>query len=209
MKLENVKEFIKTTKASKSKIYRFYKKNEDLWSETKFKNNKRLFPIEHARYFDSEIMFDENKILRQENKSMKNLINGLMDKDSLQTTLWYKEWTWFITVAYKSERNKKSCYRMITSCYDELIKKYGDITEIRFFFTTEKFGDRNGHHNHMVVYIKEERLHEKIMNDIYEYFCFDKVNFGIYDKFKAAIFYSCKDGLVNEDWDYLSNKKEK
>lgn len=66
MKYENLKTFIKSTKSSKSTIYRFYKKNEELWSETQFKNGKRLFPVDHARYFDSEIMFDENKILRQE-----------------------------------------------------------------------------------------------------------------------------------------------
>ena len=63
MKYENLKNFIISTKASKSTIYRFYKKNEELWNETKIPSGKRLFPIDHARYFDSEIMFDENKVL--------------------------------------------------------------------------------------------------------------------------------------------------
>lgn len=75
MNYENITEFKTTTKVSKSKVYRFYKKNEELWSETKLKNGKRLFPVDHCRYFDSEIMFDENKILRQENQSMRNLID--------------------------------------------------------------------------------------------------------------------------------------
>jgi hypothetical protein len=61
MKYEDLKKFIISTKASKSTIYRFYKKNEDLFAETDFKNGKRIFPCDHARYFDSEIMFDENK----------------------------------------------------------------------------------------------------------------------------------------------------
>ncbi len=81
MKFENIKEFIITTKSSKSKIYRFYKKNEELFSETRMKSGKRLFPVGHARYFDSEIMFDENKILRQENQSMRNLIDCLVVKN--------------------------------------------------------------------------------------------------------------------------------
>jgi hypothetical protein len=49
MKYENIKEFKVTTKVSKSKIYRFYKKNEELWSETMLKGGKRLFPVDHAR----------------------------------------------------------------------------------------------------------------------------------------------------------------
>ena len=84
MKYENITAFRITTKSSKSKVYRFYKKNEELWSETKLKSGKRLFPVDHARYFDSEIMYDENKILRQENQSMRNLIDCLVDKESLQ-----------------------------------------------------------------------------------------------------------------------------
>lgn len=35
MKFENLKEFIRRSKKSKSTIYRFYKKNDDLFSETK------------------------------------------------------------------------------------------------------------------------------------------------------------------------------
>ena len=41
MNYENITEFKITTKVSKSKVYRFYKKNEELWNETKLKNGKR------------------------------------------------------------------------------------------------------------------------------------------------------------------------
>lgn len=88
MKYENIIEFTNNTKTSKSKIYRFYNRNKDLFSDTILRNGKRLFPIDHVRYFDSEVMFDENKILRQENQSMRNLIDCLVDKDSLQYRLW-------------------------------------------------------------------------------------------------------------------------
>jgi hypothetical protein len=88
MKYENLKRFIISTKVSKSTIYRFYKKNEDLFAETSLRNGKRMFPAGHARYFDSEIMFDENKALRQKNKSMRNRIDCLANKQSLQYTFW-------------------------------------------------------------------------------------------------------------------------
>jgi hypothetical protein len=79
MKYEDLKKFIKSTKASKSTIYRFYKKNEDLFAETSQRNGKRMFPTDHARYFNSEIMFDENKALRQGNQSMRNPVNTADD----------------------------------------------------------------------------------------------------------------------------------
>ena len=68
MKDENLKDFIKRTKKSKSTIVRFYNKNEELFLETKMKNGMRYYPKEHARYFNSEIMHDENKVLRLENQ---------------------------------------------------------------------------------------------------------------------------------------------
>lgn len=205
MKRENIKKFITRTKTSKSTIYRFYRKNEELWRETILKSNKRLFPIEHAKYFDSEIMFDENKVLRSENQSMRNLIDCLMDKDSLQQTLWYLDWSFFATIAYKLERNKKSCFMMMHAMYDSLISKYGDQTEIRIFFTTEAFTDRKGYHNHLALYISNKNLQENIINDIVEFFSFDRVEFKLYDKYKAGLFYISKEGLVNEDWDLLFN----
>lgn len=206
MKIENINEFIKTTKTSKSTIYRFYKKNDELWNETKMKNNKRMFPKDHAKYFDSEIMFDENKVLRQENQSMRNLIDCLMDKDSLQRKLWYMDWTFFVTVAYKAERNQKSCFKMMNGLYDNLIAKYGERTEIRLFFTTEPFTNRTGYHNHFVVYVSDSKLHETVLDEIKDFFAYNRVDAGLYDKYKAGLFYASKEGLVNEDWDILGNR---
>jgi hypothetical protein len=211
MKYENIKEFIITTKCSKSKIYRFYKKNEDLFTETKMKNGKRVFPIDHSRYFDSEVMFDENKLLRQENQSMKNLIDCLVDKESLQYRLWQLDWDFFFTVAYRSDRNKKSCFRQMNAIYEEIIKKYGHDTDVRLFFTTEPFTNRIGYHNHFVLHVGNKNLHEEIVSFIQEYFSYDKTDVKKYDRYKAGLFYASKEGLVNEDWDILGNnlKNEK
>jgi hypothetical protein len=205
MKIENLKEFIKSTKKSKSTIIRFYKKNEDLFLETEIKNGKRYYPKEHARYFNSEIMHDENKVLRLENQSMKNLIDCLVDKNSLSTRLWHMDWSFFFTVAYKADRNKKSCFRQMNSMYESLISKYGDETGIKMFFTTEPFANRTGYHNHFVLHVENKKLHQQIVEEIQNYFSFDRVDVSLYDKYKAGIFYVSKDGLVNEDWDIIGN----
>jgi len=205
MKLENLKEFIASTKTSKSTIYRFYKKNKELFEETKMKNGKRVFPVDHAKYFDSEIMHDENKILRLQNQSMKNLINGLMNRQSLPTRLWYLDWSFAFTVAYKFERKKDSCYKQMSGLYEMLEKKYGNETTIRLFFTTEPFAERKGYHNHFVLQIGNKKLHEELVKDVKEHFSYDRVDAGIYDPYKAGLFYIAKEGLVNEDWDIMGN----
>lgn len=205
MKYEDLKKFIISTKASKSTIYRFYKKNEDLFAETKIPNGKRLFPTDHARYFDSEIMFDENKILKQENQSMRNLIDCLADKESLQHTFWHMDWSFFFTVAYKLERNKTSCFKQMHGLYDYLNEKHQDSTELRLFFTTEPFTNRKGYHNHFVIYIEDKKLHEQIVTDIQEYFNYDRTDVSTYDKYKAGLFYMSKEGLSGEDWDFINN----
>ena len=205
MKHENLKEFIASTKTSKSTIYRFYRKNKELFEETKIKNGKRVFPIEHLKYFDSEIMFEENKVLRMENQSMRNLIDCLVDKNSLQYRLWQLDWDFFFTIAYKSDRNKKSCFRQMHSVYETLISKYGDETGVRIFFTTEPFTNRTGFHNHFVLHVENKKLHQQIVEEIKRHFSYDRVDVGIYDRYKAGLFYVSKDGLVNEDWDVLGN----
>ena len=205
MKNENLKEFIASTKTSKSTIYRFYRKNKELFEETKMKNGKRVFPIEHLKYFDSEIMFEENKVLRMENQSMRNLIDCLVDKNSLQYRLWQLDWDFFFTISYKSDRNKKSCFRQMHSIYETLISKYGDETGVRIFFTTEPFTNRTGFHNHFVLHVENKKLHQQIVEEIKRHFSYDRVDVGIYDRYKAGLFYVSKDGLVNEDWDVLGN----
>jgi len=205
MKYENLNQFIETTKASKSRIIRFYNKYPELKGETKMKGNKRMYPSDHVRYFSSEIMFDENQILRMKNKSMRNVIDCLADKDSLQFRIWNQNWTFFGTVAYKSERNKKSCFRQMHSLFDFLSEKYEHST-IRLFFTTEPFTNRGGFHNHFVIFVDDRKMDEVLKKDIQEFFLYDRTEFAPYNRYEAGIFYMCKEGLMNEDWDILYNK---
>lgn len=209
MKYEDLKEFIISSKKSKSTIIRFYKKNDELSLETKMKNGKRYYPKEHVRYFDSEQMFDDNKVLRLENQSMKNLIDCLVDKDSLSTRLWHMDWSFFFTIAYKTDRNKKSCFRQMHAIYENLISKYGDETGIKIFFTTEAFSNRTGYHNHFVLHVENKKLHQQIIEEIQNHFSYDRVDCGVYDKYKAVLFYATKEGLMNEDWDIIGNNLSK
>lgn len=205
MKYDKLKEFMKRTGKSKSKIGRFYKLYPDLHSETTMKGKWRVYPIEHARYFDSEMMFDENKALRLENQSMKNLIKCLTEKNSLQYRLWEMDWSFFGTVAYKNDRNQKSCYRQMSGLYDSLIDKYGNDTALNLFFTTEPFANRDGYHNHFVIFVEDTALHQKVINDIEAYFSYDRVDIKQYDKLRAGLWYMSKDGLSDEDYDLLGN----
>lgn len=206
---KKVDEFLKRIKKGKSTLYRFYRKNKEIFSETKLKRNNRYIPESHAKYFDSELLFYENKLLSQQNGCMKNLINCLMDKDSLQRRLWMMDWSFFCTVAYKVERNQKSCFKMMHAMYDLLIEKYGDDTTVRLFFTTEPFANRAGYHNHFVLYVEDVKLHEQAIEDVRAFFSFDRLDFSVYDKFQAGMFYLAKEGLVNEDWDILGNNLKK
>jgi len=205
MKYKSVNSFLKIINRGKSTLYRFYHRNEDLYGETKKKRNKRLIPESHAKYFNSELMHEENKLLCQKNQSMRNLIDCLVDKDSFQTSLWHKKWSYFFTVAYKLERNKRSCFKMMHGLYESLIDNFGAETDIMIFFTTEPFTSRLGYHNHFTLYVSNTKLHDEVIKAIKTYFNFDRVDYGKYDMYQAGLFYLSKEGLVGEDWDILGN----
>src|SRR6218665_26041 len=202
---ETIKQFITTAKTSRSSLCMFYKKNDGLWEETKLKFNKRLIPKTHTKYFDTEILFDELQTALLETKSLKRLIDLIADKETLPTTFWNLEWTFFFTIAYKAERNKKSCFRLMTAMFENLNSKYGDSSDMRIFFTTEPFTNRKGYHNHFVIYVQEKQIHSQIVQDIQKFFEFDRVDLSVYDKYKAGLFYMSKEGLENEDWNFDSN----
>jgi len=204
-KYEKINDFIRRTDTSRTSIYRFYKKHPDLLGETIKKNNPRYYPISHAKYFNKEVLVDEVRGLELENDSMKKIIDHLMNRDSLQIRLWEMGWTFFGTVAYASDLDKKTCYRLMTSMYQELENKYGDSIDIRLFFTTEPFNLRKGHHNHFVIYVSNPFYAESVAEDIRAFFSYDRVDITGYDKYKAGLFYMTKEGLVNEDWDILYN----
>jgi len=207
VKYEKIEKFSKKAGISTRTVYRFYNKNSDLHGETKKKGIKRLYPISHLKYFNRESMFEENKVLRADEKMMKNLIDCLRNNDNpMALKLWGMEWTMFISVDYKHERNKTYCFTMMQKLYELLYFKYGGETIIRMFFVTEPFANRNnGQHNHIVFYVEDTKYKSLIMADVKKFFKHDRVDYKNYSKYKAGVFYMAKDGFDGEDWDLLGN----
>lgn len=205
MELEHIDKFCKRIKYGRNKVFKFYKNHKELKSETRLIKNKRMVPVSHEKYFNLDEMIGENKALIAERESTRNLIDCLIDKNSLVLKFWQMQWHFFVTIAYKLERNKKSCYRQIFSFYDDMIDKYGNESGLNLFFTTEPFTNRKGFHNHLVIGVGDVNLRQQIAEEIRTYFSYDRVDIKPYDRYKAGLFYMSKEGLVGDDWDILGN----
>ena len=206
-KHETIEKFSKKAGVSTRTVYRFYNKNSDLHGETTKKGIKRLYPLEHLKYFNRETMFKENKVFRVNERMMKNLIDCLHANDNpMALKLWLMEWSMFISVDYKHERGKTYCFTQMQKLYELLEANYGGKTIIRMFFVTEPFTNRNnGQHNHIVFYVEDTKFKKPIITDVKMFFKYDRVDYKDYDKYKAGIFYMAKEGFSGEDWDILGN----
>jgi hypothetical protein len=191
-------EFVKRAGISRSTLYRTYKESPELWDETIIKNGKRVIPEKHLKYFDRELLY-------RDNKSMRNLMDCLQDQKSLPYRLWYSDWTYFITVSYKLDRTKEACSNRMRQLYDIINNKLGEHTTLRMFFTSEPFTNRKGFHNHIILNIGNSKLKWSIMKIIEAEFKHDKLDFIPYDHRLGAIFYTAKEGLNDTEWDLLGN----
>ena len=207
MKYENINKFAKRVGRSGRTIYRFYNKNVDLREETKKKGGRRLIPLTHKKYWNTDILFDDNKTLVKDNREAKNLIDYLYKNDNpLAIKFWHMKWSMFVSVDYKYERSKTYCFSAMSALYEELVKKYRNDTVLRMFFVTEPFANRNnGQHNHASLYISNEKLRPVILHDINQFFKYDRVDCSDYTKYKGGLFYMMKQGMQGEDWDILGN----
>ena len=202
MKTLTIIELLSKVDCKRGKVYDFYKNNPELKEETNIKNRKRLYPESHVKYFSSEKMFEENKILSIDNKCMMNVIDRLYHKDTIASTMWFRPWSFFFTIAYKHERSKNYCRTQLDGCFYHLEKKYGERTKINMLYSTEKFPNRNGYHNHFVLYIEDKSLRKKVLDEIKDYFKYDRVDYSVYNRHKGAVYYTAKHGLEGEDWDF-------
>jgi hypothetical protein len=194
-------EFVARAGISRSTLYRTYKESPELWDETTIKNGKRLIPEKHYKYFDRELLF-------RDNKSMRNLLDGLQDPNSLPYRLWYSNWTFFVTISYKLDRSQEACANRMRQLYDAIDEKFGRSTNLRMFFTSEPFVNRKGFHNHIVLNIDNKKLRWSIMRMIETEFKNDKIDFSNYNHRLGAIFYIAKEGLDGTEWDLLGNNLE-
>lgn len=206
MKYENIEKFAKRVGVTPRTIYRFYNKYPELKEETK-KKGKRLYPIEHKKYWKSELLFENNVKLVKDNREVKKLIDYLYDNENpLATKYWYMKWSLFVSIDYKHERNKSYCFTMMSHLYRRIESEFGNDTTIRMFFVTEPFANRNnGHHNHIVIYLGKESLKSWVLKLIKSFFSNDRVDSSDYNKYKGGLFYMMKNGIQGEDWDILGN----
>ena len=206
MKYENIDAFAERVGKSRRTIFRFYTKNPELKIETK-KKGKRLIPIAHRKFWNSEILFDENKTLSDSNRMMRNLLDYLNEnKNQLANKFWGLDWSYFVSVDYKHERSKNYSITMMNKLYEMLEEKYGKETTIRIFFTTEPFANRNnGQHNHLMIYVENEILGKVVLSQIKKFFQHDRVDSSDYTKYKGGLFYMMKKGAQGMDWDILGN----
>jgi hypothetical protein len=202
---ESINNFIRRANISRTTLHRFYVANPDLKNETIKQKIKREIPVKHAKYFDKEGLIDEVRLLQDKIGSMRRFIDMLEDKESLPARLWEMPWSFFGTISHSHDLSKDSCYRQMTRLFDELDEQFGSSTSIRLFFTTEQFKNRNGHHNHFVLFVDDDSLHEEVTNKIYNLYSWSRVEMFKYDKYEAGVFYMSKDGLQGNDWDILYN----
>ncbi|MBZ9628143.1 hypothetical protein LB450_08535 [Psychroflexus sp. CAK1W] len=191
-------EFVKKAGISRSTLYRTYKESPELWGETIIKKGKRVIPEKHYKYFDRDLLF-------RDNKSLRNLLDCLQERDSLPHRLWYSDWSFFVTISYKLNRNKEACANRMRQLYDAIIEEYGSETNFKMFFASEPFVNRKGFHNHLVIHIDNIKFKESIRNMIKNEFKNDKLEFSNYDHRLGAIFYTAKAGLEDTEWDLLGN----
>ena len=192
---ETIEEFAKRIGKSRRTIFRFYSDNRDLQAETKKNGLKKIIPISHKKYFSTDELFEDNKQQREENRMMSNLLNYLYKNDNpMAIKLWRMDWSLFVTIDYKYERNKIACFTLMHKFYDEIEKKYGKDSTLRMFFVTEPFANRNnGQHNHFIFYIENEVLKPLIIHDINKFFKNDRVVTDNYSNKKGGTFYILKE----------------
>jgi len=206
MKYEKIEKFAKRVGVSTRTIHRFYNKYPELKEETKGKRPK-LYPIEHKKFWKSELLFENNIRLVKDNREAKNLIDYLYNNDNpLAIKFWYMKWSMFVSIDYKYERNKTYCFTKMSHLYQNLADKFGNDTRIRMFYVTEPFANRNnGQHNHIALYTEQESLKPQILKRIKKMFRNDRVDSSDYCKYKGGLFYMMKNGIQGEDWDILGN----
>ena len=93
--------------------------------------------------------------------------------------------------------------------YDHIVNIYGAKTGLRIFFTVEPFTNREGTHIHFVLQVDRSYLSKAIIAEIENHFKGNRIDWRVYDRYKAGIYYMSKLGLQNEHWDILGNNLSK
>ena len=195
---ELVKHHPKTIERRRIKLL---KENPDLkWFNTKVRPYKYHYKM--LSEWLSPMIF--NEIVRSRQKS--NTIECLFSKkETLEYRLSQMHWDYFVTIAYEEALNKDRCFTVMHQLYEDL-KTMSFGSDVAMFFTTEPFTNRKGCHNHFVLRINAEP--ELLRDFIQEKAPKGRVDLKRYDRELAGVFYICKDGIKDIDWDLPGVKQE-
>ncbi len=202
MNYYTMNEFIKTVHTSRSTVNRFYKKYKALKKERQKDGRNMLIPENHIKYFSLDMMIEHEHNLRKKIYQMQNLLDCIRRGDDMQNFLWEMEWDLYGTISYKDLMSSLSCYDRMTKLHEQLKVLVGEA-EVRLFFTTESYGNRNGHHNHFVCYCSNKSLLPIIQTAIQNTFKRNQVDLQPYDRDNTGVFYVTKHGIQGADWDFL------
>ncbi|WP_424493179.1 hypothetical protein [Salinimicrobium sp. GXAS 041] len=202
MKYYTMNEFIVKVKSSRSTIQRFYKKHKTIGKERKQEGRNKVIPESHIKYFSLESMIENEIRLQRKLEQMSKLLECIRKGDDMQNFLWGMEWDIFGTVSYRSIMGAITCFDKMTKLYDTLKALTGDA-EIKFYFTTESYDVRDGHHNHFVCFCSDKSLLPQIRLFIKKFFKSDQLDLQEYDPTDTGVFYISKQGIQGTDWDLL------
>ena len=159
-------------------------------------------PYKYSYEMMSEFLSSEVFELIQRNRQLSNTIRCMHRTDTLEQHLSFLEWDFFVTISYKDSLSKKKCYSAMLELYEEMEKQKPN-NHTRMFFTTEPFSNRRGYHNHLII--KKVGTPDGIRKFIKEHAPIGRIDVQPYDSELAGIFYICKNGRDNEDWDLFGN----
>lgn len=202
MKYYTMNEFTTTVKKSRSTVNRFYTNHKSLKGERKEQGRDRLIPEAHIKYFSLELMIENEVRLRMQIEQMKKLLNYIRNGDDLQNYLWGMEWDLFGTISYSNIMGALTCVSKMNKFYDQL-RMIAGSAEVRLFFTTEAYLERNGHHNHFVLHCSDKTILPEIQRFIQSYFKRNQVDLQPYNENDTGIFYITKHRTKGTDWDLL------
>ncbi|WP_157514538.1 hypothetical protein [Christiangramia portivictoriae] len=194
---------MKVADTSKSSVYRLINKYPHLKKQTKLVSNRKLIPLVFRKYFNMDLMIEDEKRLLDDSNDKKQLIDLILENPNKANFFWKMDWDLFVTVSYKNEMTSLACHNKMTKLFHNLQHYNEHESSLRMLFTTEEYGVRDGRHNHFVLHSTNKSIIPAIELYIKEQFSFDHVYIDDYNKYKPGVHYICKDGLQGDSWDYL------
>ena len=198
-------EFLTKIEVSRSTVNRFYKKYIEKGKERKRNGKKLLIPETHIKYFNFDLMLENEVRIMERMENMQNLLDCIRHKQDMPTFLYQMEWDIFGTISYRDELSAKNCYNRMKKLWNKIESKYQINNSLRMYFTTEHYGLRDGYHNHFVIYSENKKYLEGIKLLINNMFKMDRVDQEEYDPYDSGVYYITKDGNQGEKWDIYIN----